>query len=501
MMKLRWPDRTASSVARALTGHATLGLAAAALLYILTLSGLLAVFSPDLQRWEQPSAPEMAVVDPDAVAQAARSALDREGEPTHHLFIHLPTDRLPRLVVTTDRGGRIADAAGRPAGPEAHPWTQFLLDLHYYLHLPQTAGLTFVGLLGVLLLALGVSGFLAHPRIFRDAFAVRLGSGPRTLWADLHNRLSVWTAPFHLSIALTGAVLGLTGATALALAQVTDSTQAEIFGQVFGPEPSPDDRPAPLADIAGALRAMEATYPEVTPVYVLMDDPGTAGQHLQILAEHPYRLGFGDYYTFDAQGRFQGSVGMMTGTAGQQAIAAMYRLHFGTFAGGWVRAAYGLFGLGLAIIIASGLNIYLARRTAQGRPAERLAGAWSAVVWGTPAMLALALLALTAGLACAALPWLFWLGLAILLGLGTVAPNGRRRMARSAQAATGALLLAALVMHGAAAPAAFSAPAGWPVTLGLALTASGFLICAAGRRAARTVTRMGGTTTQVVGSE
>src|SRR3546814_7936588 len=48
-----------STVKRALSAHAAIGLLAGALLYIVSLSGTLAVFYQEFQRIEQPRAPEL----------------------------------------------------------------------------------------------------------------------------------------------------------------------------------------------------------------------------------------------------------------------------------------------------------------------------------------------------------------------------------------------------------------------------------------------------------
>ena len=56
---------------------------------------------------------------------------------------------------------------------------------------------------------LALTGVLAHPRIVRDAFRLRWRQGPHIARVDWHNRLGVWTLPFAIAIALTGAVLGL----------------------------------------------------------------------------------------------------------------------------------------------------------------------------------------------------------------------------------------------------------------------------------------------------
>lgn len=71
------------------------------------------------------------------------------------------------------------------------------------------AGGFVVGMTGVALPSSLISGILAHPRTFRDAFHLRLGGSPRLQEADLHNRIGVWGLPFHFIVALSGAFLGL----------------------------------------------------------------------------------------------------------------------------------------------------------------------------------------------------------------------------------------------------------------------------------------------------
>jgi uncharacterized iron-regulated membrane protein len=75
-----------------------------------------------------------------------------------------------------------------------------------------------------------------------------------------------------------------------------------------------------------------------------------------------------------------------------------------------VRIAYGVLGLALTYVSATGVTIWLARRRDRGRPAPGLERAWMGWTWGAPAALALA--AVTS-------PWLpvaavFW-GAAILI--------------------------------------------------------------------------------------
>ncbi len=129
-------------VQRALGGHAAIGLLASALLYLIALSGTLIVVHDRWQRWEQPGVAETVTISPDAAQAAlvAGAAVDAGKPRTTHLYLRMPTDDLPRGVVTTDHGGHYVDADGRIVAPEAHGWTEFVIGLHEYLHLPMTWG-------------------------------------------------------------------------------------------------------------------------------------------------------------------------------------------------------------------------------------------------------------------------------------------------------------------------------------------------------------------------
>ncbi|MEP2988488.1 MAG: PepSY-associated TM helix domain-containing protein [Parasphingorhabdus sp.] len=414
----RKPKTSAKRVAKSLEAHSLIAVIFGALIYILAVTGTLSVFNHDLQRWEQPNAPEMQSISPNAAEKAALAVFGSEANPSTHLYINFPKSDLPRTVITTDTQAFFANTDGSIADKESFPWTEFLLDLHYHLHMPQILGLTVVGALGVMLLGLSMSGLLAHPRIFRDAFTFRRGAG-RLTKVDLHNRLSVWTLPFHFSNALTGAILGLASilAFAIAAAGFNNDTDA-VFSPVFGGEPAIDEAVAPVAAIAKPLRYMEESFPDLNAAYFILHDPGTAGQHVQVIAEHPDRLIFGDYYNFDVAGNYKGNTGISDGTAGQQITGAVYNVHFGNWGGLPVKLAYLVFGIALCTIIASGLSIYFSKRRSNGRAAPRLEAAWSAVIWGIPAMLVFTFAAaLTGQVAGMALIVIFWIGLLLAITL------------------------------------------------------------------------------------
>lgn len=420
------PDAT--TVKKALSAHAAIGLLAGALLYLVCLSGTVLVFYEELQRVEQRDAPEMASISPEAVQRgvAAVLASEKGKPPTTHLYVHMPVPELPRATITTDTQAVHIDAQGEIARPEQNHWSEFLYALHYTLNLPAIIGMTIVGILGMLMVALAVSGVIAHPRIFRDAFRLRTRHSGGVALSDWHNRLSVWTLPFGLAIAITGAAIGLGTVTAYAAAQLFYGGKVDaVYATIFGGEAAPDPKPAPLPNVPAALEYMARHYPDVAISYVTLHDPGTAGQHVQVVGEPSRRLIFGEYYAFDAAGGFHGTAGLADGPLGQQAAASNYKLHFGNYGGLPVKIAYCLFGLALTVVSASGVYIWLGKRRRRGLHDPRLRGAWHGVVWGAPGALVLTLAVRFAGGDAAPFTAIFW-SVLVLVVTGWALAAGRR---------------------------------------------------------------------------
>lgn len=429
-----------STVKRALAGHAAIGLLSGALLYIMCLTGTIAVFLPELQRLEQSEAPEMATIAPQSVQRGIEAMLAREkGLPkTTHVYVHMPVSNMPRAMVSTDRRTMVLAADGGIVGPQEHGWSDFLLALHYTLNLPALVGMTLVGALGVMILALSIGGIIAHPRIFRDAFTLRARDHNGLGLADWHNRMSVWTLPFSTAIALTGAVIGLGSVTAWGLAALFESGKVEqVYTPLFGAEGKPDPKLASAPNVVAVLDYMARHYPQVTPTYVTVHEPLTVGQEVQVTARHSRRLIFGENYRFDSRGRFLGTAGLADGPLGQQAAGSTYSLHFGDYGGLGVKLAYVLFGAALTAICATGISIWLGKRRRRGYHEPLLMRLWDAVVWGTPGILGATLLIRLLVGNEAPFAVLFWIGLAILMAIAAVPvrPHAFRRLLQAASAA------------------------------------------------------------------
>src|SRR5690606_34624892 len=145
----------AGFVRAVLRGHSSLGLAFAALIYLICLSGSIAVFAHEFQRWESAGGPRVTAVSPHAVQRAFEGAIARGGPGVEHVYITLPRADLPRLLLHVDADADrdyMADEQGNIVEGGRFAWTEFITRLHINLHLPTTWGIFIVGLIGVALL-------------------------------------------------------------------------------------------------------------------------------------------------------------------------------------------------------------------------------------------------------------------------------------------------------------------------------------------------------------
>jgi uncharacterized iron-regulated membrane protein len=377
-----------------LAGHSALGLAFAALIYVVCLTGTVAVFLHELHRWEQPNVPVAGAVTPEAVDAAVRAGheqakADKAAGDMFAMGAPITGGRFAVNYHNHDTGAEghwIADEQGQLVARSSVPWVTFVANLHMHLHLPRTWGLYVVGLTGVALLSSLISGLLSHPRIFKDAFALRWGGSRRLQEADLHNRLGVWGLPFHIVVTLSGTLLGLStlimGVLALA---AYDGDREKAFAELFGPQASHDDESAaPLPDVAAMIRDVQSREPGAAFTSVHIEHAGTGGQIVQLGMHRPGRVAFSTTYHYDGNGKPLAGSDPDAGGPGQWILGAIHPLHFGWFGGIAVKLLYGVLGLALTIVTHSGVVIWLARRRDKGRPAPGWEKIWAAVAWSQP---------------------------------------------------------------------------------------------------------------------
>lgn len=435
-------------VKNSIASHAWLGLLAGALMYLVCVSGTVVVFAKYLERWEQPAVAEFQALSPSVAGEVYANLMATVPDIGGDILLMLPRPDEPRAALISAEGAWYLNQDGSRGEDISHHWSNMLANLHVYLHLPSSFGMVVVSILGAVLCGLIVSGFFSHPNIIRDAFRFRLTGSRRLQQTDIHNRLSVWGAPFHLMIAITGAYFGLAVLMNMLFASAFfDGDQERVIGEIFGAPPALQQEVA-VMDVETALGRMAQIAPDAKPMYVTVEDANTPAQYMIIGAEHEDRLIYAEQYRFDQHGDYLGRAGYTDGPVGRQAIFSVFRIHFGHF-GGWpILWLYGLFGIALSVVSVSGINIWLARR----KQRDALNNIWTGLVWGLPpALVGSALITLVSSFSAVAGLWLL---LVVCIALAQLR-NDDRGTTAWLQLAT-AVLLAALVavhvlLHGAAA--------------------------------------------------
>ncbi|MEL7687968.1 PepSY-associated TM helix domain-containing protein [Citromicrobium bathyomarinum] len=396
-------------VARMIESHSILGLAFAALIYIVSLTGAFTVFAHEIELWENAWAPTVASVSGEVYQNAleeAYAARDPDGD-LDSLVAYGPSEFAPALLVRlneTDEQGNfqqtnwIADPqTGTLLGKAEAPLAHLIEELHVALHLPTPWGRYLVGLLGVCMFSLVISGILAHPTIFKDAFKLRVDRNKRTAWTDVHNRLSVWGLPFHLVLTFTGGFLGLAGLIVGAVAMIAyEGDQERALASIQGPMPVEGRALEEFPPIASMV---ETARTDGRPVELLvMQKPANAGGVTTVNVLDKRLLDQTQSLIFRNSGAFIESYGGAGAPGGIRALAMLQPLHYGTFGGYPVKLLYFVMALALTWVTSSGMKIWFARRQQQGRPVPRLNAAWQGMTAGLTLGLSAATLVAASGL-------------------------------------------------------------------------------------------------------
>lgn len=392
------------TITKSVHAHSVVGITIGAFMYLLCLTGTLLVVADYWERWEQPTIPEFSSANGNILDTALEEALarveqvrdseqgrDRDenlkevDQAPETLYLVLPTATLPRLHVSVGNKEWWTDAQGHLLGEVESTWTELVKNIHLHLLLPKTLGMIIVSIIGALFVGLIISGVIAHPSIFKDAFKWRVGGSRRLETLDLHNRLSVWALPFHLMIGITGAFFGLVGFLVVLAAQAFyDGDREALFNDVYGADPVVSETPVAI-NFNVALAYLEENYTETHPIYVAVHHYGTERQFFEIAATFPRSLTYSEIFRFHSNGEFMNRQNLVGGSAGRQILYSVYRLHFGWFGGLGIQILYLALGFSLTVVSVSGINLWL-----QKKEECWLHKQWLALVWGVPLGLVIA---------------------------------------------------------------------------------------------------------------
>lgn len=346
--------------------HSWTGLFTGWLLFVICLTGTLAVYKFEIKAL---SNPDFATVEtarqlsPDeALASFGRAFPDAKVT-----MLAFPTDaysfgQYSLKAKTGDAKEKrywVHPQTGAVRSELQSDYADFIQRLHANLFFGHE-GQWFVGLLGVTMLVSVIAGLWFHwPHIRRDLFHLRLRAHRRKAWADLHKFFGVWGLPFLLIIAATGAWLGIE--TVLHI-PAGNTKPVEVAGEGPG-------NPLPLAAILSRAHDLRS---DVTPTHINFQNFGAAGASLRVQGDLPgHRLvqRGQTMLVFDADtGRHLQTVDRTQQGIGRHILAMVRPLHYGYFAPPVSEAVYFLFGAACTLVIGSGLFIWAERERRKAHP-------------------------------------------------------------------------------------------------------------------------------------
>ena len=361
--------------------HSWTGIVLGFLIYLVCLTGTFAVFHAEIALWQDPEA-RLAVADapvpihPLVTDWVDQTAPDKE---IPFLSVFLPSSLQPYYAATVfyrEEDGHIHHehrywdtTTGQPIELEGDGLSHWVLEFHQDFFWPDrlgghTIGEIIIGLAGLFLMLSILSGVLTHRKLIKELFTLRSRRNPRVAWKDAHNVFGVWGLPFHFTIALTGAFLGIVSLMLPILAVLAFGGDIERVTELLSDTGEPAGIAAPMISLDDV--AIER-HPE-------------SGQPIhRLFVEH-----WGDRnarYTlnFDVDGEILlGQQRIISGVTGEplpmgalnpeyavapRVLAMMSALHYGTFGDLPTKLLYFVLGLLLSAVIAFGMVVWIERRS------------------------------------------------------------------------------------------------------------------------------------------
>lgn len=321
--------------------------------------------------------PELSsgAVSHEALDRAA-ALLSHKGNDATHWTISLPPDRggEPISIAWEQRG---AVGGGRAGELQLDPGSGgqvdvrqtsggwFLYRFHYDLHyMPVMWARLLVCIAALVMLVAIISGIVTHKKIFADFFLLRFGKGQRS-WLDAHNVTAVLALPFHIMITYTGLVTLLFTLMpwAISASYPTPAAYHEAVSPP-GPRVEASGRGAPMLPLRELVARAQVALADNDPGFITISHPGDANAIVEVWPHHSRLAGpRSAVYLNGVTGEVMQAPPIAGGARATQTV--MVDLHAGRFSGSGLRWLYFLSGVAGAVMVASGLVLWIVKRRAK----------------------------------------------------------------------------------------------------------------------------------------
>lgn len=257
----------------------------------------------------------------------------------------------------------------------------FLYVLHYTLHLPKRWGVWFMGGIAIIwMFDCFIGAYLTFPRgrpffiRWRPAWLVKRGAGVYRINFDLHRAGGLWCWGLLLILAVSGASFNLNREIFQPIVSFFSPITPSVFAQ--RQERHPNSPIEPLVSLDSVLvRAREEAARrgwDAQP-YGIFYSPSFGLFGVGFGEEHPTGLGSPRLYFDGKDGHLIGERIPGAGTAGDVFLQLQFPLHSGQIAGLPGRIVICATGVVVAMLSITGVVIWLRKRQARLRSAERRA--------------------------------------------------------------------------------------------------------------------------------
>ena len=236
---------------------------------------------------------------------------------------------------------------------EETTFTGWLLELHYAF-LGDHVGMVIVGLFGVLLCLLGITGVLLYRHFWRHFFTLRWGKSARIFFSDLHKMIGISSVAFNLILGFTGAWWNLSHIVEH-LIEGDDPEAERVTGRLY----------ADTLSFHQLVRDAETKVPGFRLSY--LDFPAPPGTDVTLYGSAsdagPLRSRYGSTVLFDGKsGELKEITDVREAGLWAQFLDSFTPLHFGTFGGLPIKILWCLGGLTPGLLSVSGFMIWYRRR-------------------------------------------------------------------------------------------------------------------------------------------
>lgn len=368
--------------------HTWTGLVVGWVLFFVFVTGNLGRFDTEIDRWMKPEMAKETASLTQAV-NAAQDRLQKKAANAETWTIWPATNRdYPNLRVRWEPPVKHAEAnaqsmrneradrrveeildpeTAKPVQARATGGGQLLYKMHYALHyMPRNVSEWLIGICSMFMLVAIVSGVITHKKIFADFFTFRPNKGQRS-WLDLHAVLATIVLPFFIMITYSGLLFFVFtlfpqplssqyGASENARETFNDElNEREFIAENSG-------TPAALASLSALTAIAETRWGTNQVRTIEVANPNDANARVRITHLLDSTSRSSDELVFDGvSGNLLGEKAG-EGTNSRGFYDHLLGLHRGLFAGWVLRWLYFLSGIAGAIIIASGLILWVVKR-------------------------------------------------------------------------------------------------------------------------------------------